>query len=89
MILSLLNLVLLKLYQGWNLISGQLKTPQEFQVENSAGCNLSVMWHFNQDTQLWDGYFPNLDLGLVFIPEFFSRLIYYMNPYDAYWVFCK
>lgn len=91
MIISLLQSIALTLSLGWNLISGQMVTTKEFETSatTNAGCDLGVIWWWNPQTEQWNGYFPDQDWGMFFIPEFFSMLIWYMYPEEAYWVYCK
>jgi len=77
------------LFQGWNLISGQQMTTQEF-VDQHSECNVSIMWYWDAPNQQWDAwtadYFAS---GLVWIPEVRQRYFDEMYAHDTYWVFCK
>lgn len=89
MILSLLQQAFLTLWVGWNLISGQIATPEEFYQKNLNQCNTSIVWHWDAEYQQWDFWAPDIDYDKFYVPEFFSRIIKYMYPYESYWVYCK
>ena len=89
MILSLLQSIVLTLLAGWNLISGQITTTEKFQNENKDGCDLSVIWNWDAPNQQWNFWAPDIRYDVFYIPEFWQRVIWYMYPEEAYWVYCK
>jgi lipopolysaccharide biosynthesis glycosyltransferase len=75
------------LFHGWNFISGQQSSALEFQDAHKE-CNISIMWHFNGDTQQWDAWTEDY-LDHVYIPEFVTRYFDQLYAYEAYWIYCK
>lgn len=83
----LLKLISVVLMMGWNLTAGLWGTPTEV-VKDHPECNVSIIWTWNNMTNEWLWWVPDLPAGF-YIPEFTENMIEYMLPWEAYWVYCK